>query len=524
MVTSAIRDFLSPLSFQDPPVITPSGWLEHGPFAAWLIDATRPGLVVELGSHWGYSFFAFCEAVKTLGLTTRCVAVDTWEGDEHAGFYSDEVFDFVTSTATAEYPTTATLVRKRFDEALADFEDGSIDLLHIDGRHRYEDAAEDFGSYLPKLSPRGVVVMHDIVVREHGFGVWRHWEDVQREYPTFEFRHGHGLGVVALGSDAPPAIKKLTSLPLESDEAVMVRKMYKQLGQAISGGDGMRRAEQCDAELREAQLRREWELDASTRQALGREVNLLTRVRRLEQDLRDAKHLTRTSFKGLLRERLRTEGIRLLGSDAPDDITIAQLGALFDAEYYAAQHPELDPGTASMEHYLRHGWPAGESPTPLFDKDWYLAVYPDVAEAGLPALHHYLVFGDAEGRDPNAVFDTSWYRSHHSELFSEGDLALVRFVTDGHRLGHDPSSAFLTNWYLERYPDVAASGRIALSDYLREGALMGRDPHPDFDTAWYVATYPDICRDGTNPLVHYLTFGLNEDRATNAEGAHHCRR
>ena len=45
-----------------PPVITPSGWIEHGPFAAWLVEATSPDLLVELGTHWGYSFFAFCEA------------------------------------------------------------------------------------------------------------------------------------------------------------------------------------------------------------------------------------------------------------------------------------------------------------------------------------------------------------------------------------------------------------------------------------------------------------------------------
>ena len=70
---------------------------------------------------------------------------------------------------------------------------------------------------------------------------------------------------------------------------------------------------------------------------------------------------------------------------------------------------------------------------------------------------------------------------------------------------------------------MADSGRIALSDYLRDGALKGRDPHPDFDTSWYIAANADLCRDGTNPLVHYLTFGLEENRATNAAGAHLCR-
>ena len=35
-----------------------------------------------------------------------------------------------------------------------------------------------------------------------------------------------------------------------------------------------------------------------------------------------------------------------------------------------------------------------ESPTPLIDPVWYLAVNPDVAAAGIPAVDHYLVFGE----------------------------------------------------------------------------------------------------------------------------------
>lgn len=523
MASSAISDFLSPLSLQDPPVVTPSGWLEHAPFAAWLIEATRPNLVVELGTHWGYSFFAFCQAVKTLGLPARCVAIDTWEGDEHAGFYEGNVHDFVESRASADYEGIATLLRMRFDQALTTFDDGTIDLLHIDGRHRYEDAAEDFETYLPKVSARGVVIMHDIVVRERGFGVWRHWEDVKRRFPTFEFRHGNGLGVAAVGPDVPPAIRDLTSLPEDSREAELVRTLYHRLGEAISGRDGMQRADEADAALQAARARQQDQTSSMARQALGREQALLKALRKRESALTTATHLTPSLLKSLVRGRLKSEGVRLLASDVPDEQTTRQLADLFDADYYADQHPELEAGQATFEHYLEHGWPADESPTPLFDSSWYLAVNPDVAASGIPALAHYLVFGDTEGRDPNAAFDSSWYRLRHPELFSPGDLALVKFATEGRRLGHDPSPAFLTQWYLERYPEVAASGRIALSDYLRDGALQGRDPHPDFDTSWYVARYTDVCRDGTNPLVHYLTFGLDEGRATNAAGAHLCR-
>jgi SAM-dependent methyltransferase len=38
--------------------------------------------------------------------------------------------------------------------------------------------------------------------------------------------------------------------------------------------------------------------------------------------------------------------------------------------------------------------------SPLFDPEWYLRTYPDVATSGMDAAEHYLRFGANEGRDP----------------------------------------------------------------------------------------------------------------------------
>ena len=77
--------------FWRPDYLEPSAWTEHLPFAFWLMEAQRPKTFVELGSHHGTSYFAFCQAAGRLGLDVRCYAVDTWRGDEHAGFYDERI-------------------------------------------------------------------------------------------------------------------------------------------------------------------------------------------------------------------------------------------------------------------------------------------------------------------------------------------------------------------------------------------------------------------------------------------------
>ena len=70
----------------------------------------------------------------------------------------------------------------------------------------------DFETWRGKLSPRGVVLFHDINVHTADFGVWRLWSELQREAPSFEFLHAHGLGVLMLGPQGPPLVAALTQL------------------------------------------------------------------------------------------------------------------------------------------------------------------------------------------------------------------------------------------------------------------------------------------------------------------------
>jgi hypothetical protein len=216
-----------------------SAWYGHVPFAGWIVQACAPRVMVELGTHAGVSYAALCDAVRRNGLPTRCFAVDTWQGDEHAGRYDETVFAEFRAFHDRHFSDFSTLLRMTFDAASTRMAAGSIDLLHIDGLHAYEAVHHDFETWKPLLSDRAVVMFHDTCVRERGFGVWRVWQELRAIYPGFEFLHGHGLGVLAVGSDVPRAVASLCALSDDRATAA-IRARFAILGERCQAEEELR--------------------------------------------------------------------------------------------------------------------------------------------------------------------------------------------------------------------------------------------------------------------------------------------
>ena len=91
-------------------------------------------------------------------------------------------------------------------------------------------------------------------------------------------------------------------------------------------------------------------------------------------------------------------------------------------------------------------WPTGERATKrravallqqsaLFDGNWYLQPYPDVAENGLDPARHYLDFGWREGRDPSPHFSTTTYLRANADVAHSGLNPLIHFIEFGYSEG-----------------------------------------------------------------------------------------
>lgn len=282
---------LEPLFWREGRGGAASDWFGHIPFGHWVVGAAKPRTIVELGTHDGVSYSAFCEAVVRNGFNTRCYAVDTWRDDNQAGPNGEAMYWDLRRFNDAHYNAFSELLRCTFDEALAYISDASVDLLHIDGRHSYEAVRQDFENWRPKLSDRAVVLFHDTNVRERNFGVWRLWEELRSRFPSFEFLHGHGLGLLAVGSSTQPQIGALCSLA-DPERVSAIRQRFSLLGEhwiLLNQVEQMKQqqaAETVERDARiqslEARCRTEEQLRARAadraKQARGEAVNAMVRA------------------------------------------------------------------------------------------------------------------------------------------------------------------------------------------------------------------------------------------------------
>jgi Methyltransferase domain/Glycosyl transferase family 2 len=231
-----------------------TAWSHHIPFGYDLVAELRPRLLVEVGAYTGQSYFTFCQSVSENATDTLCYALNTWNGDRQVGFYPENVYGNVEAHNQEFYAGFSYLLRMTFDEARAQFPEESIGLLHIDAHHTYEAVRRDYDSWLPRVSPDGIVLLHAVAVRRPGYGVWKLWEEIARPGCSFIFDQGSGLGVVKKSPDASFDSEFLNRL-FAADE----REKKTILNYYSLVSDSLRLRRMMEARSRRARMRRSLE-------------------------------------------------------------------------------------------------------------------------------------------------------------------------------------------------------------------------------------------------------------------------
>ena len=86
-------------------------------------------------------------------------------------------------------------MRMTFEQAGRQIEPG-INLLHIDGWHKYEAVSRDFKLFKPLLAPQAHVMFHDVFSYYRGMRLF--WHLISWRYPSYLIPYGNGLGIIQM--------------------------------------------------------------------------------------------------------------------------------------------------------------------------------------------------------------------------------------------------------------------------------------------------------------------------------------
>lgn len=135
-------------------------WEQDGQRLAYLASQVpQNGIIVEIGSHRGRSAAYMAAAVKD-GVAIYCI--DVWNNPNNQEYISNSG----DMSALTQFLTGLNLIDKVItlrgeSSQFAKIFNEPVDLLFIDGNHKYESVKTDYESWYPHVKRGGVIAFHD---------------------------------------------------------------------------------------------------------------------------------------------------------------------------------------------------------------------------------------------------------------------------------------------------------------------------------------------------------------------------
>jgi len=101
---------------------------------------------------------------------------------------------------------------------------------------------ERFEAWIRKLSDSGVVLVHGTQSEAVNHGTPKLFEDLKLRFPSFEFVHGDGLGIVGVGAELPPTLAEFLAIGRKPKQMEHIGRIYGQLGKRLQEIERMKTA------------------------------------------------------------------------------------------------------------------------------------------------------------------------------------------------------------------------------------------------------------------------------------------
>jgi len=126
----------------------------------------KPKHILEVGSWLGKSTSVLGQYAKEVG--GLVLAVDWWQSNPDVGLCADGVYEqFRSNMIELGIDDVVIPIRVRSEVAATLIKDFSIDMVFIDGDHKYESVRKDLSGWMNKVKHGGVICGHDFESLEY---------------------------------------------------------------------------------------------------------------------------------------------------------------------------------------------------------------------------------------------------------------------------------------------------------------------------------------------------------------------